>query len=85
LDRAAHWQRLSVPTLLIQGTRDKLAEPKLIQQIVRRYSPLIALSEIQGADHGFAVLKSSGRSTDAVLAEIATEAARFIRRCLKHP
>lgn len=69
--RAAHLRDVPVPMLFVQGTRDALAEPELLRPIVRELGERATLHEIEGADHGFAVPRRSGRTAADVLAEIA--------------
>ena len=80
-ERAAHLADLATPTLFIQGTRDDLAELALLRGVVKAHHRVIELHVVDGADHGFAVLKKSGRTGDEALAEVADAAARFISSC----
>ncbi|MCB0404636.1 MAG: dienelactone hydrolase family protein [Bdellovibrionales bacterium] len=68
--RAAHLRTIATPQLFLQGTRDKLAEIDLIKKTV---APLKkgTLVIIDGADHGFQVLKRSGRTDSDALKELA--------------
>lgn len=52
--RAAHLEGIELPMLLVQGRRDKLAEPALLEATVTRL-PGATLRWIEGADHGFEV------------------------------
>jgi len=78
LERAGHLAQVSVPLLFLQGTRDALAETDLMRQVAQGL-PHATLHIVAGADHGFAVPKASGRSTEAVLTELAATAAGFMR------
>jgi len=77
VERAEHLQSVTIPLLFIQGTRDRLAQLELLRPIVDRL-PGAALHVIEGADHGFSVLKRSGRDQWMVLHEIAATAAHWI-------
>ena len=76
--RAEHLDRVTIPMLFLQGTRDDLADLGLIREVTSRLQPRATLHVVEGADHSFAVLKRSGRSGDEVLDELAgTTAAWF--------
>ena len=57
-----------VPTLFCSGTRDNFATPEQLRDAVRLV-PGATLYFLEGADHGFATLKASGRSKDDVYCE----------------
>jgi uncharacterized protein len=65
--RAEHLKNVKVPMLFLQGTRDDLADLKLLAPICKDLGNLATLHIIDGADHSFHVLKSSGTSDTAVL------------------
>lgn len=77
-ERAAHLDRVPMPMLFLQGTRDNLARLDLLRPVL---DPLAGatLCIVDGADHGFHVLKRSGRTDDEVLDELADETARWCR------
>ena len=77
--RADHLAKVTLPMLFLQGTRDALAEPALIAGVVATLQPRARLVEIEGADHGFAVLKRSGRDDAAVMAQLADAASAWMR------
>jgi len=56
IDRAAHLKNISIPMLFLQGTRDKLAEWQLIEEVCSELS-LATLTKLEGADHSFKVGK----------------------------
>jgi uncharacterized protein len=76
--RAAHLAQIGVPVLCLNGTRDALCEQKLMKPIV---SPLgrWQMHWLEGADHSFHVLKSSGRTDDDVMKEVGTTAQRWLQ------
>jgi predicted alpha/beta-hydrolase family hydrolase len=76
-ERAEHLQRISLPMLFLQGDRDRLADLSLLQPICHRLADLATLRVVRGADHGFHVLKRSGRSDPEVLDELADATARW--------
>ena len=79
VERAAHWPDINVPTLFLQGDRDALAELSLLRSVLPT-ARRSALHVIEGADHGFHVLKRSGRTHDEVIAELAETARAWMER-----
>lgn len=77
ITRAAHLTDLHIPTLLVQGTHDDLADLSLLRPIVAKLKKTIRMHVVDGADHSFKVLKSTKRNPDEVLDEVALAAARF--------
>ena len=71
-DRAAHLSKVSVPMLFLQGTRDTLADLTLLKPICKKLSRRASLYVVDGADHSFHVLKSSGKTDGDVQDELAT-------------
>ena len=69
-DRAKHLSDVHVPMLFVQGTRDNLAELKLLEPVVKRLWPSASLHVEEGADHSFHVLARSGRNDREVMSEI---------------
>ncbi len=78
--RAEHLDRVPVPMLFLQGSRDKLADLSLLEPVCDRLGERATLHVIEGADHSFHVLKSSGRTDERVLAELAATAASWAAR-----
>ena len=76
IKRAAHLAQVAVPTLYLQGTRDDLADLPLMQKVCADL-PRATLYVVEAADHGFGVLKRSGRTEDEVLKELVAESVRF--------
>lgn len=67
--RGAHLSEVGLPMLFLQGTRDRLANLDLLRPLLERIEPRPGLEEIEGADHGFHVLKRSGRTDSEALEE----------------
>jgi len=80
VERALHLKSVTVPLLFLQGTRDKLAELELLRPVCNDLGGLATLHIIEGADHSFAVLKSSGRSAGEVLQELGGAVAEWATR-----
>src|SRR5712672_533004 len=75
--RAEHLADVQVPMLFLQGTRDTLADLKLLRPICKELSKLATLHVIETADHSFHVLKSSGKSDADVVRELAQTTASW--------
>ena len=76
-ERGAHLADVTIPLLFLQGTRDKLAELDLLRPLLDGLDATVSLHVVEGADHGFHVLKRSGRTDDDVLAEICERMAEW--------
>lgn len=76
-DRAEHLADVAVPMLFLQGTRDKLADLKLVERITKPLENRATLHIVEGADHSFHLLKRSGRSHDQALDELTTTIRHF--------
>lgn len=74
--RAEHLADVSLPMLFLQGDRDALADLSLLRGVLAPLSD-VTLHVVEGADHGFHVLKRSGRTDDEVLDELARTAAAW--------
>jgi uncharacterized protein len=70
IERADHLDRIELPMLFLQGTRDTLAETTLIEPVVQRLGATAKLHLVDGADHSFHVLARSGRNDREVMNEI---------------
>jgi hypothetical protein len=64
--RSEHFAAIAQPALFLQGTRDELADLELLRTALTRYGGHATLEVIEGADHGFHVLKRTGRTDDEV-------------------
>ncbi|MDH4066603.1 MAG: hypothetical protein OEW19_19550, partial [Acidobacteriota bacterium] len=81
-DRVAHLRRLTVPTLIVQGTRDPFGGPDEVRDAVfaEGAHPPMDIVGVMGGDHSFGVLKSGGRDQDGVHAEVQDAIVRWIRQ-----
>src|SRR5260370_3908698 len=75
--RADHLAKVPIPMLFLQGTRDTLADLKLLRPVCAKLGSRATLRVIEAADHSFHVLKSSGRNDADVLRELAETAASW--------
>ncbi len=76
--RAEHLQRIRIPMLFLQGTRDALAELALLQPMIDGLGALASLRLAAGADHSYHVLRSAGTTDDKVRAALADDLVAWI-------
>lgn len=79
VSRAEHLAEVEMPMLFLQGDRDRLADLELLRPVLEPLGHRAHLHVVEGADHGFHVLKRSGRDDEEVLAELATTAAAWMQ------
>ena len=77
-DRAKHLADIKIPMLFLQGTRDSLAELKLLEPVVKRIGRSATLHRVEGADHSFHVPARSGRNDAEAMQEILDAFADWI-------
>jgi len=78
--RAEHLKHVTVPMLFLQGTRDTLADLKLLKPICEDLGSQATLHIIETADHSFHMLKKSGKTDAGVLRELAQTTASWALR-----
>jgi predicted alpha/beta-hydrolase family hydrolase len=78
VDRADHLAKVALPMLFLQGTRDALAELKLLEPAVAKLGKRAKLVLAPDADHSFHVPARSGRNDKDVLASLLDAAARWM-------
>ena len=66
--RIEHLPKLKLPALFVSGTRDAFGSPDEIKAAAKKVRGS-QVHFLEGADHGFAVKKSTGRTKDDVFAE----------------
>jgi predicted alpha/beta-hydrolase family hydrolase len=76
--RAEHLSAVQLPMLFLQGTRDELADPALLQAVIARLGPRATLLLSEGADHAFHVRASSGTTDAQVRAALADRLADWM-------
>ncbi len=82
-ERAAHLFDVKIPMLFLQGTRDELADLSLLRPLVAKLSKQATLHTVEGGDHSFNVLKSSGRSQAEVMRDILDTMAAWMTAAAK--
>ena len=75
--RDEHFAQIQVPALFCSGTRDSFATAAELT-VAARLVPRATVRLLDGADHGFGVLKSSGRTRQDVWAEAAVALLSFL-------
>ena len=75
--RAEHLTEVPVPMLFLQGTRDALADLKLLRPVCKKLGARATLEIVESADHSFHVLKSSGTNDAAVMRLLAERTAAW--------
>jgi uncharacterized protein len=78
--RDAHLPKIRMPVLAFSGTRDPLCTRELMERALTTVTAPWEMRWIEGADHSFHVLKSSGTNDAAVMASIAGESAAWVGR-----
>ena len=82
--RDAHLPKIRMPVLAFSGTRDPLCTRELMEAVLARRSSLVSspwdMRWIEGADHSFHVLKSSGRTDAQVIDEVGETTAEWAAR-----
>jgi predicted alpha/beta-hydrolase family hydrolase len=77
--RDAHLAEIRVPVLCFNGTRDALCTRELMAAAVGKL-PNWTMHWLEGADHSFRVLRSSGRTDAQVYAELGEAVTRWLER-----
>ncbi len=78
--RDAHLPAIKVPVICFNGTRDPFCTPDLMEQVLKRLGSNWEMHWVEGADHSFHVLKSSGKTDAQVMNEIADASAAWAAR-----
>jgi predicted alpha/beta-hydrolase family hydrolase len=68
-ERAAHLFDVRVPMLFVQGTRDALADMKLMKPLIKKLGVRATLHAVDDADHSFHVPAKTGRKDAEVRGE----------------
>jgi predicted alpha/beta-hydrolase family hydrolase len=76
--RDAHLPSITMPVLCFNGTRDTFCDQRLMARALKSVKTTWTMHWLDGADHGFHVLKSSGRTDGHVLGEVATATTAWL-------
>jgi predicted alpha/beta-hydrolase family hydrolase len=80
--RDAHLPRIRMPVICFNGTRDPFCTRELMERALLTVNAPWEMKWVEGADHSFHVLKSSGRTDADVLAGIADISREWIARTI---
>lgn len=78
--RDAHLPSIKCPVLCINGTRDSLCTVDLMEKALTTVRTDWTMHWVNGADHSFHVLKSSGKTDAQVMEEIGEVSSEWISR-----
>jgi len=78
--RDAHLPAIRVPVICFSGTRDPFCQRELMEAALKTVKTKWEMRWVEGADHSFHVLKSSGRTETEVLVEIGNFAETWVER-----
>ena len=84
IERGQHLADVQIPMLFIQGSRDALAELKLLKSLCAKLGKRSELFIVDGGDHSFHMLKSSKKSDEQVLDEVVSKAAGWMSAITGH-
>jgi predicted alpha/beta-hydrolase family hydrolase len=70
--------RNALPVLCFNGTRDALCTRALMERALMAVKAPWQMHWIEGADHSFHVLKSSGRTDEDVMNEVGAAASTWV-------
>jgi len=76
--RDEHFPAVVQPSLFLQGTRDALCDLELLRSSLRKYGGPATLQVIDGADHGFALPRATGRRPADVILELADRTVAWL-------
>ena len=76
--RDAHLPSIRVPVLCFNGTRDALCRKDLMDKTVRSLRPTWTMHWLEGADHSFHVLRSSGRTDAQIFDEVGASTSSWV-------
>ena len=81
-ERGAHLAEIKLPMLFLQGSRDGLADLKLLKPLCKQLGKAVELFVLAGGDHSFHMLKSAKPSDDEALGAVVKKAAEWIQKNL---
>jgi hypothetical protein len=76
--RDAHLPSIEVPVLCLNGTRDALCRRDLMEAALQKVQTRWTMHWLEGADHSFHVLKSSGMTDADVFDEIGATTRQWL-------
>ncbi|WP_428394410.1 alpha/beta family hydrolase [Lichenicoccus sp.] len=82
IERAGHLPQIHIPMLFVQGTREALADMRLLTPALKRLGPLATLMPVAEADHSFHVPVKSGQTDHEVLGSTLDAVTQWIEQVL---
>ena len=83
-ERGKHLLDVQVPMLFLQGTRDELADLRLVRAFVERLGARATLTLFEDADHSFHVPARTGRKDSEVMTEMLDALVGWIDRAISN-
>lgn len=80
--RAEHLFTVKIPMLFLQGSRDALADVRLMRQLAERLGPGATLKLFQDADHSFHAPARTGRKDTEIRSEMLNAIAGWIEKVI---
>jgi len=77
--RMAHWPRITVPALFVQGARDPFASPEELSSALSEFGGPTTVEIVEGGDHSFKIAGGAARQRD-VTARVQSVVAEWIRK-----
>ena len=77
-ERGQHLAEIKTPMLFLQGSRDALADLKLLKPFCKKLGKNAELVVIEGGDHSFHMLKSAKRTDEEVLDAVVEKATGWM-------
>jgi len=77
-DRAAHLSEVNVPQLFLQGSRDKLANIDLMNEVIGGLSD-VEMEVIRDGNHSFDVPGKSGKTKEEVMQTLISKSANWMK------
>jgi len=81
--RDAHLPAITARVLCINGTRDPFSDRQLMEKTLSRLGANWRMHWVDGADHSFHVLKSSGRNDQDVMAEVGDTIQQWVSGAMR--
>jgi uncharacterized protein len=77
-ERGKHLTDVQMPMLFVQGSRDALADLKLVKPLCAQLDGRAELFVVEGGDHSLHMAKRSGRTDNEVLDEVAAKTSSWM-------
>jgi predicted alpha/beta-hydrolase family hydrolase len=79
-ERGRHLTEIKIPMLFLQGSRDALADLKLLKPLCKQVGKSAELFVVDGGDHSFHMLKSAGKSDEEALDALTEQATQWMTK-----